>query len=57
MPPSLFAKLMNEAVPAKAVATHFMELDPPEFAAEVQRRLNPGIELITASDGLVLDFS
>jgi len=57
MTPSLFARLMNEAAPAKAVATHFVELDPPEFCAEVQKRLNPGIELIAAIDGLVLEIS
>jgi ribonuclease BN (tRNA processing enzyme) len=57
MTPSLFAKLINEAAPAKAVATHFMELDPPEFISEVRKHLNPGIELIAAHDGLTLDFS
>lgn len=57
MTPSLFTKLMNEASPAKAVATHFVELDPPEFAAEVRRGLDPGIELITATDGLSLNIS
>ena len=57
MTPSLFAKLMNEAVPAKAVATHFSELDPPEFTAEVRKHLNDGIELIAAYDGSVLDLS
>lgn len=55
MTPSLFARLMNEAAPRRAVATHFTELDPPDFAADVQKRLNPGIELIAATDGLVLD--
>jgi len=57
MTPSLFAKLMNESAPAKAVATHFMELDPPEFISEVQKHLDPDIELVAAYDGLVLDFS
>jgi len=57
MTPSLFAKLMNEAVPGQAVATHFSELDPPEFTAEVRKHLNAGIELIAAHDGLVLDLS
>jgi ribonuclease BN (tRNA processing enzyme) len=57
MTPSLFAKLMNEVSPAQAVATHFMELDPPEFTAEVRTHLNPGIELVAAYDGLVLDLS
>jgi len=56
MTPSLFAKLMNEAAPARAVATHFMELDPPGFISEVRKYLNPGIELIAASDGLVLEL-
>jgi ribonuclease BN (tRNA processing enzyme) len=55
MTPSLFAKLMNEAAPATAVATHFMELDPPEFIAEVRKHLDPGIKLIAAYDGLVID--
>ena len=55
MTPSLFAQLMNEAAPAKAVATHFVELDPPEFLSEVRKNLNPGIELIAAHDGLILD--
>ena len=57
MTPSLFARLMNEASPAKAVATHFTELDPPEFVADVRKTLAPGIELIAAVDGLVLDLS
>ncbi|MCU0858806.1 MAG: MBL fold metallo-hydrolase, partial [Pontiellaceae bacterium] len=57
MTPSLFARLMNEAAPAKAVATHFMELDPPEFKAEAQKYLNAGIELIAAHDGLILDLN
>jgi ribonuclease BN (tRNA processing enzyme) len=57
MTPSLFAKLMNEAAPAKAVATHFMETDPPEFLSEVRKHLNDGMELIAATDGLVLDLS
>ena len=56
MTPSLFAKLMNEAAPAKAVATHFMELDPPEFTSEVRNFLNDGIELIAATDGFVLNL-
>jgi ribonuclease BN (tRNA processing enzyme) len=56
MTPSLFAKLMNEAAPAKAVATHFMELDPPEFISEVRKYLNNGIELIAATDGFVLNL-
>jgi ribonuclease BN (tRNA processing enzyme) len=56
MTPSLFAKLMNEAAPSKAVATHFSELDPPEFIAEVRKHLNDGVELIAAHEGLVLDL-
>jgi ribonuclease BN (tRNA processing enzyme) len=57
MTPPLFAKLMNEAAPAKAVATHFMELDPPEFISEVRKYLNGGIKLIAAHDGLTLEIS
>lgn len=57
MTPSLFAQLMNEAAPAKAVATHFMELDPPEFISEVRKHLNPGIELVAAYDGLILELT
>lgn len=56
MIPSLFAKLMNEARPTKAVATHFSELEPPEFLNEVRKHLNPGIEMIAAYEGLVLDL-
>lgn len=56
MTPSLFAKLMNKAAPAKAVATHFMELDPAEFLTDVRRHLNPKTELVAAYDGLVLDI-
>lgn len=57
MTPSMFARLMNEAAPSKAVATHFTELEPEKFVAEVNKSLNSGIELITAADGLVLDLS
>ena len=57
MTPSLFAKLMNEAAPAKAVATHFVELDPPDFSDEVGKSLRSDIDLITAYDELVLDLS
>lgn len=55
MTPSLFAKLMNEAAPRRAVATHFMEMAPEEFSAAVREQLNPAIELITARDGFVLE--
>ncbi|MBI9020936.1 MAG: MBL fold metallo-hydrolase [Verrucomicrobia bacterium] len=55
MTPALFAKLMNEAAPAKAVATHFSELDPPEYLSEVRKYLHPGIELIAAHEGLTLE--
>ena len=54
MTPSLFARLMNEAAPQQAVATHFMELNPPDFAAEVGKHLHSDIELITAMDGLII---
>lgn len=57
MTPSLFARLMNEAAPAKAVATHFTELEPSTFADEVRKDLRPAIDLVTAYDGLVLDLS
>ncbi len=57
MTPSMFARLMNEAAPQQAVATHFAELDPSVFAAEVRNHLHAGIELITATDGLILDLS
>jgi ribonuclease BN (tRNA processing enzyme) len=56
MTPSLFARLMNEAAPIKAVATHFTELPPEVFAGEVQRRLNHGIELVVAVEGASLDL-
>lgn len=56
MTPALFAQLMNESAPSMAVATHFTELDPPDFIAEVQKHLHAGIDLIAATDGLVLDL-
>ena len=56
MTPSLFARPMNEAAPAKAVATHCSERGPLEFVSEVRKTLNSNIELIAATDGLVLDL-
>ena len=57
MTPSLFANLMNEAKPNLAVATHFTELEPDDFTTETKKHLAPSIELITARDGLTLDFT
>lgn len=57
MTPSLFARLMNEAAPKKAVSTHFSELEPSDFAAAVRPLLNDGIELITASDEYCLNLN
>lgn len=56
MTPFLFARLMNEAAPKKAVSTHFSELEPAAFANEVCRSLASGIELITAYDGFVFSI-
>lgn len=56
MTPSMFAQLINEAAPSRAVATHFMEMPPENFTAAVRDRLDSGIELIQAHDGLVLDI-
>jgi ribonuclease BN (tRNA processing enzyme) len=56
MTPSMFAQLMNEAAPKKAVSTHFLELKPPAFADAVRRSMDSGIELITAYDGLCLEI-
>lgn len=57
MTPSLFSKLMNEAKPNLAIATHFTELEPADFSTHIKKRLNPDIELITAYDGLILDLT
>jgi ribonuclease BN (tRNA processing enzyme) len=54
MTPSLFARLINEAAPKRAVSTHFSELEPSAFADEVRRLMDRGIELITAYDGFCL---
>jgi ribonuclease BN (tRNA processing enzyme) len=57
MTPSLFARLMNETLPKLAVATHFCELDPPEFTEAVRKELDAQVELVSACDGMVLDLS
>lgn len=56
MTPSLFARLVNEATPKKAISTHFSELEPSAFADEVRRLIDPDIELITAYDGFCLSI-
>jgi ribonuclease BN (tRNA processing enzyme) len=57
MTPSLFARLMNEAMPKLAVATHFCELNPSEFAEEVRSEMDAQVELVTAYDGMVLNLN
>lgn len=54
MTPGMFARLMNEAKPRMAVATHFTELEPEDFAKELRPLLNESIELIPAYDGFEL---
>jgi ribonuclease BN (tRNA processing enzyme) len=55
MTPSLFAKLMNEARPKTAIATHFTELSAQAFSDAVQSHLNSGVLFLVAEDGFVFD--
>jgi ribonuclease BN (tRNA processing enzyme) len=55
MTPSLFAKLMNEAGPKKAVATHFTDLSSQAFSEAVKPQLLPEIDFRVAKDGFVLE--
>lgn len=56
MTPSMFARLMNEAKPRRAVATHFTELSPDDFCERVRLLLDPEIELVAALDGVEIEI-
>jgi ribonuclease BN (tRNA processing enzyme) len=55
MTPSLFTKLMNEAKPKTAIATHFTELSAQAFSEEVKPHLESDISFLAATDGLVFE--
>ncbi|MBN2704724.1 MAG: MBL fold metallo-hydrolase [Pontiellaceae bacterium] len=56
MTPSTFARLMNEAQPRLAVATHYTELEPADFANAVRPLLDATIPLVPAYDGFELEI-